>query len=96
MNAGMLGQSKSADSAGVQYDEEFRRVKADYIHQIEVEDGLMHSRLQWTLTVQGFLFASFGLSTLQQSNHPSAKYFADSAPILGAVPSREWLELKVA
>jgi hypothetical protein len=31
---------------------------ADYIRQIEAEDRLIGIRVQWTLTFQGFLFAS--------------------------------------
>jgi hypothetical protein len=57
---------------------------ADYIRQIEAEDRLIGVRVQWTLTFQGFLFASFGLSA-QQSSSGLATKFLTAAPVLGVV-----------
>jgi hypothetical protein len=57
------------------------QIYGDYIRQIEAEDRLIASRLQLTLTFQGFLFASFGLSTLE--TNISAQKFAAAAPYLG-------------
>ena len=62
-------------------------MRENFIRQIEAEDRLMAARLQATLTFQGLLFASFGLSTLQNTTEKSALAaavkFAEAVPILG-------------
>jgi hypothetical protein len=83
----------SPPSPVVELDPDFERKFKVYRDYIQHEDDLLHQRSSWNLTVQGFLFAAYGV-LLQQSlkegatpNESIYRCLAWMLPVMGAIIS---------
>ena len=57
------------------------------VHQIEREDGLVNTRLNWMLTTQGLLFAALALLAGKDTNAEMREMLTLLLPLMGIVLS---------
>ena len=69
------------------YEKDEKTVRYEFVaHQIDREDGLMHYRLTWALTMNGFLFAALGFLGAKDKPDPSMlAFFHGALPITGVI-----------
>jgi hypothetical protein len=73
----------SAEGGVLPADTNFIAVHEGICAHIRVENGHIHNRIQWNLTLQGFLFASYALALGKDANLTIASQFVRVVVLVG-------------